>query len=505
MKKTALVLIAVLHVTVFAASSELKVQSDLVVHPGQIAKFFEIATAKISTSESWDWPQLSFQKPYKTQWNGVVANGPFAIQFDTADLKNQEVGFELAWVNPAVDIGRFEIHDTIVRQIGGANFIIHLDGICNDMRLRIPAGDWKIKGTLRWSWTTQGLNVTWKNFAFAMAGSQPTVDIGQCQGPSGLHQELRNAIEIAAKDTAWMQDVMREGILDWVSGSMTKLQTELLKERVIDLRPGLTMQWRPTDMNDAGEGVLRIGGQMVFAKETAQALPEEVLARSYDVPSLKSVKESGFIMPRSTLQTVVNFMHKHGEIGYRVNSNSVDAFVSLMKSRFMQFFVWPDLMSFATDTQFYFDLRSESAPRLSQPKTLQGGGLQYVVESPLLVNQWAPADNTYVPYMDFRSPMAGTLSAKIQEGVLSLELQPGTLNVRNSGRKEFSVFRWLNEWIATSLLGSRVAEYIAKTPMKMEVKDWELGDGLGLGIRDVQIWKYSFRVPLDFKSPDQKK
>lgn len=502
--KTALIILGTFTFKVNAASSELKVQSDLVVHPGQIAKFFEIATAKISGSENWNWPQLSFQKPYKTQWNGVVANGPFAIQFDTADLKNQEVGFELAWANPSVDIGRFEIHDTIVRNINGATFIIHLDGSCDNMRLRMPAGDWRIKGKLKWTWTAQGMQVSWKDFQFAMAGNAANVDLGQCQGPNGLHQELRNAIETVTRDNAWMQDVLRDGVLDWVAGSMDKLEAELLKTRIVELRPGLNMQWRPTDMNDGGEGVLRIAGHLVFAKETAQAQPEEVLARSYDVPSLSGVKESGFILPRSTLQTVINFMYKHGELGYRVNSSTVDAFVSLMKNRFLQFFIWPDLMSFAADTQFYFDLRTEKAPRLSQPQTLADGGLQYTVESPLLVSQWAPAGNKYLPYMDFRTPMTGTLSAQIKDGSFNLQLQPGTLQVTNTARQEFSVIRWVSDWIATSLLGSSVADYLSTTPMSMEMKDWELGDGLNLGIRDVQIWKYSFRVPLDFKAPDQK-
>jgi len=481
------------------AKSELKIQGDLMIHPAQIAKFFEIATGHISSVSSWDWPQMSFVKPYRTAWTEVAAKGPFNVRFETADLQKQEVGFELDWIEPVVNVGRFEIHDTLSRQIGGANIIIHLDGACNNMVIRVPNGQWKVKGMLRWTWSNQGMIVSWKDFQFAMNdAAQATVDLGQCEGPQGIHQELRTAIETVSRDHAWMQDVLKEGVLEWVSGSMGKLQTELLKVRQVDVKPGLAMSWQPEELSDVGQGVIRVAGQILVVKDGVGEYTQ-TLERSYDLPSLGLVKESGFVLPKDTLQALVNFMHKNGELGYRANSKDIDSFKGLMSSRFMQFFVWPDLMSFSKSTQFYFDVSSEKAPVLSNGVMLKNGGIQYAVQAPLIVNQWAPTKDKYVPYVDFRSPLKGNLSAKINKGKFVLQLNPGQMNVTSGFRREFSLFRRVNTWIATSLLGSRVASYLQSKPFQFEVPEWEVGDGLELSMRDVQVWKQSFRIPLEFK------
>ncbi len=496
-----LVILALALPNLSSAANDLKVQGDLMIHPDQIAKFFDIAGNKIVSTTSWAWPALSFAKPYRTTWNNVAAKGPFGVRFDTADLKNQEVGFELDWLEPTVSVGRFEIHDTIQRQVGGVNLTIQLDGACNNMMIRVPAGAWKVKGNLKWTWTTQGMQVAWKDFQFSMnPGAAGVVDLGQCEGPLGLHKELRNAIETVSRDQAWMQDVLKDGVLDWVSGSLGSLQNELLKTRNVEVKKGLTLSWIPSDLVDAGQGVLRIPGQVVISKSSA-ATSSQTLERGYDLPSLNTVKESGFVLPRGTVPRVIEFMQKNGELSYRAKSNDIESFVELMQNQFMQFFVWPDLMNFDEKTQFYFDVSAQKPPTFSNGVMLPAGGLRYDVSAPLVVNQWAPAKGKYVPYVDFTSPMQGAMSAKIKDGKFTVQLQPASLEVSSRFRREYSVVRQVTDWIATSLLGSRVSDYLASKPMSFDVPAWDLGDGtMSLSPRDVQLWKYSFRVPLDFKT-----
>jgi hypothetical protein len=124
------------------------------------------------------------------------------------------------------------------------------------------------------------------------------------------------------------------------------------------------------------------------------------------------------------------------------------------------------------------------------------------VSAPLIVNQWAPAGNKYVPYVDFTSPMRGSLSAKIAGGKFTMQLVPTSLDVTSHFRKEYSLLRYVTDWIATSLLGSRVAGYLESKPVSFDVPAWDIGDAGALSInpRDVQLWKYSFRIPLDFKN-----
>lgn len=485
----------------FAETAQLKINGDLMIHPAQVAGFFSIASKKIDASSSWDWPALSFTKPYKTSWANVQARGPFQVRFNTVNLAKQEVGFELDWNDPLVHIGRFEIHDTVIRETGGARIIIHLDGACNGMQIRMPAGQWKVRGNLKWNWTDSGLQVAWQSFDFSSGSQAATVDLGQCEGPAGLHQALKDAIVQVSQDHAWMQDVLRDGVLDWVEGSLGDLQVELMKAREISLRPELQLTWVPQEMQDAGNGLIRVGGQLVMSKK-AKVASQETLERTFDAATLAAVNESGFVLPRETLPKIMDFLQRNNELGYRASSKQIDSFQSLMNSRFLQFFVWPDLMKFAKKTEFYFDVGAEKSPVLTNGRTVTGG-VAYDIQAPLLVRQWAPTTTQYLPYVDFRAPMQGRLSAKIHNGELQIQLQPSALKVNSTFRSEFKTFRSVSSYIANSLLGSRVADYLNSKPVNLTIPAWTLGDGMSLSMKGVKLHDQSFRIPLEFKAPQK--
>jgi hypothetical protein len=296
-----------------------------------------------------------------------------------------------------------------------------------------------------------------------------------------------------------MNDVLRDGVLDWVQSSIGGLQTELMKPRTVTIRDGLTMTWQPAQLQQGDKGLMRVAGEMIFSKEGVAA-SRETLARSYDESDLSAVKESGFLFPKDTLVKIVSFMQSTGDLGYRLNSGAIGAFKSLMQNSFLQFFIWPDLMSFNSNTQFYFDISASKTPKMSGGRMLEGGGISYDFDSTLLVRQWAPAKGVYVPYMNFSSPLNGTITAKVADGNLILQMNANNdLWITNQAAPEYLKIRPVNDWIATSLLGSQVVEAVQE-PFKLTLPDWQLGQGMSLGIRDVQTWRQSFRIPLEFKA-----
>ena len=154
--KTLILMAGIISSSAFAADSALQIQGDLIIHPTQVATFFGIAASQIDSAKSWTWDNLSFTKPYKTSWSGVVANGPFVVQFDSSNLANQQLGFTMTWASPSINVGDFEIHDTISQTIGGVPVTVHLDGGCTGMNMSVPNGQWVVKGHMHWDFTTNG-------------------------------------------------------------------------------------------------------------------------------------------------------------------------------------------------------------------------------------------------------------------------------------------------------------------------------------------------------------
>lgn len=483
----------------FAETSELKIPSDLVLHPSQLATFFSLSAGKIQQQSSLDWDVLNFEKPYKTSWHQVHADGPFSLAFDSSRLAQQELSFEMSWVSPQIKVGRFEIHDTIVREVGGAQIVIHLDGACSNMALKIPNAGWKAKGTLVWGWNGSDLQVQWRDFQFSAANlSGAQVDLGQCEGPQGLQQALRETLESVSKDQNWMRDAIKEGLLSYVSDALDGLQEELLKSRTTEVRRGLVLSWEPSDIGGLANGLIRVSGSVFLRKPTAVKVSDSI-ERSQPEAQLELTQESGFILPKSTVPKIFDFLYRIGELRYRVTSNKIQSFKDLMENRFVQFFVWPDLMNFASDTQFYFDLNSERVPTFSNGR-MTYAGVAYNVSVPLVINQWAPAATRYVPYLDLRAPLTGVMTMNVVNDKLQMAVQPSSMSVSAAFRPEYSSVRPTNPWLATPLFGSALEDYLKNNSLSFGLPTWTVNGDLKMGVKDVQVWKQSFRIPIDFKN-----
>lgn len=489
---------------VFAQQNGMKIGADLMIHPEQMSGFFNMATKKVTSSQSWDWPSMQFTKPYKTSWTNVQAMGPFNIHFNTDQLGQREFAFELEWNNPVIKVGQFEIHDTIVRQVGGGTFTVYLDGRCSNMTVQIPDGGWRVKGKMRWDWQAQKMAVSWVDFNFDRnEAATAQVDLGQCEGPLGLQARLHEAIQTVVKDRAWLTDVLQDGVLDWVDGSLGTLQSSLMQGRTINLKQDLTLNWQPTQLIPQANGLLRVAGDFLLSRAGVNVDGGE-LVRNYSDDLLSRVTKSGFILPRNTVQKVLEFLYMTGDLQYRVQSKDVEGFQGLMQSRFMQFFVWPDLMKFAKDAQFYFDLGLQAAPVLSGGVNA-AGGVVYNVAAPVIVHQWAPGTTQYLPYVDFTSPMQGKLSAQIKEGHLSLQLKSEGLNMAAAFRPEFQAFRAITKRLQTSMLNSRVEDYLDKKTFDFDLNDWQVGENFSIGLSGLDQRDQTLRIPLEFKESNSQR
>ncbi|MGZ3723623.1 MAG: hypothetical protein ACXVA9_11860 [Bdellovibrionales bacterium] len=483
-----------------AADASLQIHGDLMIHPDQVAEFFAIGGNQIRNSSVWNWQTLSFSLPYKTTWTNVQAHGPFNVQFDTTSLKTQELGFTLSWADPQLNVGTFDIHDVITRDVGGVPVTVQIDGTCTGLQLRIPGGQWNVKGKMHWDFSTGAFTVAWENFALTTNGTAvPQLDLGQCQGLPGLIQTLRETVLKLTTDQAWLQDVLKAGLQDWMQSTLGTLQTQLLTTREVSIKEKMKVAWMPAQLTTLPGGMLRVAGTFVLAKP-GSLVGADQLPRNYDPAILGRVTESGFIMPKDTMSRIFRYMQINGELQYRLNSTDVAAFTSLMNSRFLQFFVWPDLMNFNTSTQFYFDLASQTVPVLGDGAMLDGGGSAYNITMPMIVHQWAPDANgkSYVPYIDFTAPVQGKLQAQIKDGVLSLQIHTDDLKIDDSFRLEYQKIRDVNPWVATYLLSSSVKDYLNSTPYYMAVPSWQIGNELSLSMRDIQVYQQTFRIPLQF-------
>lgn len=486
--------------SIASAQAYLHLNSDLVLHPDQVSGVFMSAADKINKSSEWNWPELSFTSPYQTRWTGVKAKGPFTLAVHTEQLNAQEVSFELYWPNPTITAENFNVHDTVIRDIGGVQVIINIDGACQQLTWQAPGANWKVRGKLSWYLVGNEVQAQWREFVFQPTNaSTPTTQIGPCQGPEMVSTALRDNVAALTSDNGKLSELIQKGILLWLNSSLQPFNAELMKAQQAPVKDGLTLLWQPQTVMNLPGGMLRVPGVLSLRRDGMNNIPMSI-NRTQSDEVLATARESGFVLPKTALDEVTRFIFATGDLKRRYLSTEVKSFQDLMNNSFNRNYVWPDLSNFSTRTLFYFDLSTEAPPYLTNLRAnSSSGGVAYDVRVPVLLNDWAPYGGTYYPYVDFRSTAKGIARLTVESGKLNLRLPTSSLPLSGAFRSEFKRKRTVDEYLDTGRLSTAVKDMLNQKVILLDLPTWQIRQGQNINITNVKVWGESVFLPLVLK------
>ncbi len=503
MRKTILSFILFFLVEPAAAQvATLKINSDMIIHPNQIANVFMVHADKINKTATWDWPEMQFETPYKTNWTQVQAKGPFQLSVHTELLNSRELSFEFYWQNPVLTVGQFNIKDRIVKEVNGVTVIVNVEGSCSGINWTSSNGLWKIRGKLQWGIAAQHIQVQWREFEFVSNPSapKPVTQYGACVGPEVIQQTLRENVDSVTGDQSKMQALMQSAILSWMNRSLHSLSEGVLQTRSSVLRPNLELEWDPQFMITLPDGLIRVPGYMTLKKAGVNSFPM-VIDRTLADADFNSVTESGFILPKNAMEHVAAFLHTAGELNKRYRSTEIKGFQDLFKSEFNSSVVWPDLNSFSQSTVFWFDLESDGTPVLSNARagTTSVGGVVYDMKTPLVIHDWAPWRGTYYPYVDLRSTVTGTFRASVSSAQnLVLQAAASQMPLTRQFRSEFKSKRSVNEKMDLTRLSTSARDFINNKVTTVAMPKWEFGQDLKANYGNLKLYRQSLMLPVSF-------
>jgi hypothetical protein len=229
------------------SNAVLRLDGDLIIHPTQIKNFLDLSAQKIRSQSTMNWSGLQFTKPYHLAFQSVQAVGPFDIHFETSADKNaQEIGFDLAWINPKIKTAQFSLHDTVSSSVGGVPVQLHLDADCTNSELSIVDGVYHSHGRLKWEYANGHLQFKWLDYAFNIekAGTS-TLNMGQCQGPTGLIAKVQDTIRQLLGQSDWLGGMFKDGMEQMLQTELDQAMRELLKPRESVFTGSVKLIWTP--------------------------------------------------------------------------------------------------------------------------------------------------------------------------------------------------------------------------------------------------------------------
>ncbi len=465
----------------------LNLQSELVLSSSDVGRRIQGWQTKINEMTQLTWEHFEMNSPVHSEWNGIHAQGNWKIEIDPSSVSDQHVRFQLHWSAPRVVVDSMKLQGTIVRDLGGARVIINLASQCDGMQFEWPSAAIEIDAT----WANG-----WQSYTQTVRGDAAPVLSANCTGPESLQVEIQNALREIVNDRSGFEALVKETLQTQLETQFHEFRRGLLAPKIYALNSELEAVIQPLDWKVSARGSWRLPTLVSFRKPgEAVSLEQDRVALEVDEAEVNALDDSVWIFPANTLNFISSYLYKIKILKARVASSDIPGFQDLMGARLIQFFFWPDLLKFPKETNFWFDIRPSSAPKFEKLSLAESGRTQGELTTGLNVKQWAPAQDRYLPYMNFDAGARMQVSLLVQNSKLEVQLNPKSLKWNQSVAPEYSKFRKVNPRVSKSIVTKKLEDWL-KLNMSWPIPSVDIEDGYQLTVKKVEPWRDTLRFPL---------
>lgn len=297
-----------------------------------------------------------------------------------------------------IHVDRIIIDQFIIREFNGNQIRIHLKAECEPLSITIPvlntsANTEFVQEVSRWQpeLTDVGINIPDNSW---------NVSAVSCSGIGGVGEEIASTLNNALKDPAAFAPMIKT----MVSTELRKVFKEGWESLLLATGSDLTV----TSMSKPGDG-----GFLVYADLTIKNNKKVILGKPDE--SLLSSKTPQLVFSAQGFEALLEdkFMDMAPQ---KFNLQQVAAFAGLMKSRTKQFFAWPDLRRFPTNTPFLLSththqsqLRLHAKPNGKWQANLNANGVLETV-----------IGGSNIDYINFGIGVATEMTINVADGKLQL-------------------------------------------------------------------------------------
>lgn len=313
-------------------------------------------------------------------------------------------------------LGEVSIDHVIERSVGGIVGRFRVQALCHNVALQLApdAGNFSLVLNPQVDSTSIGLNVQDVHLSWA-PGAWVASEI-KCSGAEGFSEVLKKEIERIANDSESLVSPHLSTIKTKIQESLKDSTYDYTSEKELNVaRPDIRIFMLDLKYENLGTQGVRMKGNLHV---------NFLLSKKEDIKNLKLDKSTQVLGAEAQLRLPKDFISEFAMQAYtaetwlhRIVSTKISGFNSLMQSRFSQFFVWPELMSYPRSAQFLFDVNSPT------DISIKGGGLKYRLESLLFTRMWAPKNGSYIPFMSFTTPLKNDLFLSVNQGKLNLQFK----------------------------------------------------------------------------------
>ncbi len=427
---------------------------------------------------NWELPDQTLDTPdVKVFMTGLKLDLKTRLQKPNIGDGGETVALASRGLDAGLFIQAVAIDQYIQREVGGVVGRFRVQAKCEGVNLHLKPGQATL--TMQLSPVFDGAilraqvddaNLTWTSDAWEITTMK-------CSGAEGFEDVVRNEIRQRTGD-ATIVTSQKTTLMRYVRNYVNSYSLNLSKPRsLITARPDIKVSMSVTDFTGTKKMAVARG---IFRVEFTRLKSHGEVSLRLSKGAFGENQSATIRVPESFIIAVAKQAYAGNTWAEKVYSRDIPGFQTLMTSRFTQFFVWRDLMSYPKDAKFLFELYSPENIRLT------GKRLSYDVNVPLYAKMSAPRSGGYVPFMNFSVPMTSKVNLSLDNGKFSAKFTSVGLGLQAEWDPGYVAKYAPSKTFAASAIRKRIQSAVQGATLHYTLPVIPVASGVSLLVQKVQ-------------------
>lgn len=434
---------------------------------------------------NWQFPDqaMTSEQGIHVQLQGVSLQIQTILEKPLLGSAQNDLELQSRDLQAQMVISNVFVDQDIIKTVGGITGQFHIKAQCHDVTLNLKKnlGDFKIslkpeilanQGRAE----VQDISLAWQSRAWVAQDFQ-------CSGAEGFVNLVQQEVQKISADSAAFINPHKAQMISYLQQYMNSKEIDFSQPRkILSGRTDVDISMVVDRFDDTNLESILVKGRLIirFTRNTKDERKYLNLLLNNSTFYDHNVNQAQLRLPVNFVKEMVAQSYVANSWIHKFSSDKISGFSSLMSSRFMQFFVWPELMRYPKNSLFEFDFYSDKDVLVS------GKGLQYRLSMNLLTKMLAPQNGSFVAFMNFSTPLQSQLQLSVQDGLTRVQFSNTALSLR---------YQWDSQYIknfsprtrfSASMIQSRILSSLSSSGITFQLPKIPLSEGLMLGVKSVR-------------------
>ncbi len=429
---------------------------------------------------NWQFPDqmVDAQDGVQVQLQGLSLALKTQLQKPDLGSEQTQIILQSKDLSAQMTIASISVDQWIEKTVNGITGRFHLEASCSNVVLNMKAGAGTFAIAVSPEVASSAANGRVEDVSLSWQKDAWSAQSFSCKGAEGFDQIVNQQISQISLDSAAFVNPKKAILLSYLNDYIGKWTFDLSKPReLVSARSDIQMSMIVDSFNDTNPEQITAKGRVIMNFTRVKQNTSKTLVLSKEAPQYATKSQAMIRLPGTLAKEIIAQAYSADSWVHQFYSTQVSGFSTVMNSRFMQWFVWPELMDYPKSSKFLFNVYSNQDPKIS------GSGLSYQVNLNLLSQMQAPKNGSYIPFMNFVVPFNSAITFGVIDSKASVKFSKTSMDLKYGWDSSYVKRYSPKTRFASSTIEGKILDAISGKTMNVALPAIPVMDGVSLKVK----------------------